>query len=360
MVGAEGGRKMNPSRTYGKATARRFTFYNAEQLGDFEPMTWRVDDLLPTSGLACLFGPSAVGKSFLLLDLVAAIAEGRPWFGHQTTACKILCMVLEGEAGFRKRVSAWSNFHAKPFPENVLFSFDTLALTSEEDVSELLLAIGKAGRFDMVVIDTLNRAAPNADENSSQHMNQLLGAATELQSAINGLVVLVHHTGKDHSRGMRGHSSLFAAMDSVIEITNASHKKIWKLCKSKDGEEGLACSFDLEKVILPGERSGKEVTSCVVIPSDATPCASSVPKPRADRQQLVLDVIQSMLDDSTELGKGGAPDSSPCITIKAAVESTRHLLDVEPRRRSERAKQTIKQLSVSGFVKMSDEWLWKS
>ena len=68
----------------------------------------------------------------------------------------------------------------------------------------------------VVFLDTLNRAAPTADENSSKDMGEILSAAKLLQSLINGLVVLVHHTGKDATKGLRGHSSLFAALDAAV------------------------------------------------------------------------------------------------------------------------------------------------
>jgi hypothetical protein len=71
----------------------------------------------------------------------------------------------------------------------------------------------------VLCLDTLNRAAPTADENSSRDMGEILEAAKRLQAATGGLVVLVHHTGKDSSRGLRGHSSLFAAMDAAVEVS---------------------------------------------------------------------------------------------------------------------------------------------
>ena len=49
-------------------------------------------------------------------------------------------------------------------------------------------------------------------------MGQIIAAAKELQTFVGGLVVLVHHTGKDASKGLRGHSSLQAALDAAIEV----------------------------------------------------------------------------------------------------------------------------------------------
>ncbi len=67
-------------------------------------------------------------------------------------------------------------------------------------------------------IDTLNRSAPDADENSSKDMGLIIDGMKKIQSQCEGLVICVHHTGKDVSKGLRGHSSLLAALDSAIQV----------------------------------------------------------------------------------------------------------------------------------------------
>ncbi len=57
----------------------------------------------------------------------------------------------------------------------------------------------------VVFIDTRNRAAPTADENSSKDMGGILEAAKRLQTLTGGLVVLIHPTGKDTTKGQRAH-----------------------------------------------------------------------------------------------------------------------------------------------------------
>ncbi len=60
-----------------------------------------------------------------------------------------------------------------------------------------------------------------------------------------GLVVLVHHTGKDATKGLRGHSSLFAALDAAIEVSRSGERREWILAKSKDGRDGSTHPFKL-------------------------------------------------------------------------------------------------------------------
>ena len=45
----------------------------------------------------------------------------------------------------------------------------------------------------VVIIDTLNRSAPDADENSSKDMGLIIDGMNEIQSQCEGLVICVHH-----------------------------------------------------------------------------------------------------------------------------------------------------------------------
>ena len=54
------------------------------------PLQWLVRGVLPAQGLACIFGASGSGKSFLALDLCAAIAAGVDWFGFRVTAAPVI------------------------------------------------------------------------------------------------------------------------------------------------------------------------------------------------------------------------------------------------------------------------------
>ena len=60
---------------------QRYKLVSPAALRDLPPLSWCVRGVLPTVGLAALYGPSSSGKSFLAFDMAAAIAEGRDWFG---------------------------------------------------------------------------------------------------------------------------------------------------------------------------------------------------------------------------------------------------------------------------------------
>ncbi len=202
-----------------------------------------------------------------MLDIAAAVAGGDyEWFGRRVTQCPVTYVCLEGEAGMGKRVQAWSRHHNKPVPDAMCFITQPFDLLSD-DVPELAKAIiAGGGSVGLVIIDTLNRAAPGADENSSVDMGNLITAAKQLQSLTGGLVCLVHHTGKDITKGLRGHSSLYAALDGAIEVTATDTRKAWSVAKCKDDVTGDAHPFKLAIVPVGIDDEGDEITSCVPLP----------------------------------------------------------------------------------------------
>lgn len=342
--------------------AKRFNFLTADQLLMLPPLEWRVHGVLPTTGLATIFGPSGSGKSFLLLDLMAAIAEGREWYARKTAPCRILCLVLEGKAGFLQRIRAWEKHNGRPYPGKVSFMMEDFGLNARDDVNDLEAAIRAVGGFDLILIDTLNRAAPNADENSSAAMSQLVSATGKLQAAISGLVILVHHTGKDESRGLRGHSSLFAAMDAALEVKRDGEVRRWRLLKSKDGKDGAEHPFKLTEVDLGEGDQGPE-SSCVI---ERTAAGSSAfddgedDKPKTPNQIAVMGRVNIMLATTTEKGQGGAEPDTPCVKVIDVLDQVKDDVTGGPRHHSQRAKEALDWLVEKQLVNRGGDWLWKT
>lgn len=341
----------------------RFKLITAAELHTLPRLQWIIHGVLPAEGTGAVYGASGSGKSFLLIPMVVQLAEeGGYWFGHRVKGGRrIVVVVLEGEAGFRLRIEAWEKANGRPFPPSVHFVFQAFNLTNRLDVLALAVAIEDAGGADVVVIDTLNRAAPGTDENSSRDMGLIIEATKELQGMTGGLVLLVHHAGKDSSKGMRGHSSLHAALDVAIEVTRSEDRREWIVAKSKDGTDGEAHPFRLEVVDLGEDEEGEPITSCVVVaaePQDGRQRAR--PKlPKGGNQRIVYDALGPLFRDAHTFGKAGAPAVRPCIELEPAVLAIRgRLVDVESKRRTERTRQAITGLVGMGVLGHNEGWLW--
>ena len=218
----------------------------------------------------------------------------------------------------------------------------------------ILAAVGTGA---VVFVDTLNRAAPLADENSSRDMGAILEGAKELQRLTGGLVVLIHHTGKDATRGLRGHSSLFAAMDAAVEVSRDGDRREWKVSKAKDGADGEAHPFRLEVVQLAPDSDGEPVSSCVVRRDTALDDIRAVKLPQGGNQRMVLDALRPLFKAGA-IGKPGAPPMRPCIELEAAISAAAGRLPCASDRRAERTREAISGLVARGVLGCNEGWLW--
>jgi hypothetical protein len=291
--------------------------------------------------------------------MAAAIAEGQRWFDCRVEAAPVVYAALEGEAGFKLRAQAWETSRGRALPDGLRMMLQPFKLTDGQDVIDLA-AVVPAGA--VVVVDTLNRAAPTADENSSRDMGEILEAAKTLQTLTRGLVVLVHHTGKNAAAGLRGHSSLFAAMDAAIEVSREGDRREWKVAKSKDGQDGTAHQFKLQVEALGVEETGEAITSCVVVRDTALDEVRAVKLPQGGNQRVILDALRDLLQKAGPFNTPGAPASCPpgrpSVELEVVLPRLAERLTVAPDRKRERARDGITGLVSRGVVGCDKGWIW--
>ncbi len=338
----------------------RFKLLTARDLANLPPVRWRVRGVLPETGVAAVFGASGSGKSFLVLDLLSAVAAGRPWFGCPAKAGEVLYIGLEGESGIAQRVRAVEAKHG-PLSPGFRFLLQRLDIRKASDRADLVRAVKATGwQWGVVCVDTLNQAAPGMDENSSEAMGEAIAAIKAIQAELGGLVLLVHHTGKDAGRGLRGHSSLLAALDSAIGVARDNDMREWKIHKAKDGVDGEAHPFRLEVVeIGQDEDDGEPVTSCVVVPEErADEAVRRVKLPRGGNQKIIWEALGELLKASVDFGKADAPITRPCIELEKAIDLTRSRLTCASDQKTRSARNAITGLVSLGCLKHREGWLW--
>lgn len=345
------------------APAMRFKLLQPVDLLQRPALRWLVRHVLPAEGLGCIFGASGSGKSFLALDLAAHVVEGQRWFGYRVEAAPVVYVALEGEAGFSQRVNAWQAHHQRPLPAGLRFVMQPLSLLEGEDVTDLADAVNACGGAGgLLILDTLNRAAPGADENSSVDMGRIIDAAKTLQGKCGGLVLPVHHSGKDAARGLRGHSSLLAALDASIEVVKLETRREWRMDKAKDGKGDAAHPFRLETVVVGEHEDGEPVTSCAVVPEQSMGEVRRARPPASGNQRVVWDTLSELLStaDPLELSDlpHGIPRGIPVVTLEAALGSIRERMKCEPKRRRERAQDALTALQEKGLVRVEAGFVW--
>jgi hypothetical protein len=133
-------------------------------------------------------------------------------------------------------------------------------------------------------------------------MGTVLSAATRIASEIEGLVVLIHHSGKDASRGLRGHSSLNGAMDAVmcIDRNTTTGIRTWKVTKMKDADDGATGLFEFKIVQLGIDKKGNAITSCFVKEIDGVFAATKTTTAKLGANQKT--VLAALKTDDTADG----------------------------------------------------------
>ena len=337
----------------------RFNLLDRNAIMAQPPLRWRIKYLLPETGIAALYGPSGSGKSYLGIDAGISIALGNTWFGNRVFACAVTYVILESEASLRNRVEAWEVHNKVHIPPNFKAIAQPFELADHQQVEDLGSILPKGG---VVIIDTLNRAAPGLDENSSQDMGRILAGMKRLQEITGGLVLIVHHTGKDASKGLRGHSSLLAALDGAIEVERNAMGRTWSAAKVKDGEDGKRVAFQLNVIDLGKDADGDPITSCAVGPD--TGAIFRQPPPTGKNQKSALAAIRSALSTSSTLGMAGAGAQDQCLPFEDAVDAAAEaMVGVEVKRRKPRAREAVQGLVESAHLRRGldndgEEWLW--
>lgn len=268
-----------------------------DQVSAMPAVQWLIKDVMPAQGIGAVYGPSRSGKSFLVLDLLGAVASEREtWFGNKIKAhVPVVYLALEGEHGVPQRIRAYIEERGMPSKE-FRFIFTGLSILVQDDVAALIQSIKALGmERPIICIDTLNQATPGMDENSSD-MGLAIQAMKRIQRETEGLVMIVHHTGKDETKGLRGHSSLLAALDFSIVVTRGEETRSWRSDKIKDGPDDKEFHFGLKTVELGEDEDGDLLSSCVVVEKGA----------------------EAALDMKVAEDVQGKP-----ITVKAAIEAYR-------------------------------------
>ena len=246
-----------------------------------EPVEWLIQDVLPRRGFSALFGPPGSFKSFVALDIAHSIATGTAWMGKEVTSPgAVLYICGEGHGGIGARIRALRLHHkTEPGAKVYVIRHQLNLRSSKEDIQQLQLAISnlvqrEQVRFELVQVDTLARAFGGGNENDSSDMGAFIASLSKIQRLLDCALQIVHHVGKDITKGLRGHSSLLGALDTELELQRldgtlqdnhiAGSGNI-TITKQKDGSDGAKYGFRMVKVNLDNGRLGFDNTQSLAV-----------------------------------------------------------------------------------------------
>ncbi|MET3122623.1 hypothetical protein AAKU67_002225 [Oxalobacteraceae bacterium GrIS 2.11] len=322
-------------------------YFNIRSAADFvhhvKPITWLIKGVLPKATMGVLYGESGSGKSFVAFDISAALGRGIDWNNRRGRQARVLYVVAEGVAGFNSRIRAYCH-QTGCSPKDLCIDVisDVVPNLSEPgSITNLLSDIRTAGPYDLIVMDTFAQVTPGANENSGEDMGKALSYCKKISHVSGAMVLLVHHSGKDASKGARGWSGIKAAMDVELEVTRYENDRCLTVTKLKDGQgEGDQYGFNLHTVVLGQDDDGDDITSCIVGYCEA----KALKKPQKPKRLGELEMM--VLSATHELCGADVASKVPYMSLRDAAINQ---LIVEPGSRDQRASRISR--AVESLIK---------
>lgn len=256
-----------------------FETLSLDELVNMPPPTWLIEGLIPQHGLVLLYGRPGEHKTFIAVDGSLRVAYGLDWHGRAVKRVGVLFIAGEGRFGIGQRIKGWRKKHGlsgvdAPF-KLLPVAVHMLDPTNIEKLKRTIDQVREEVDFEigMVVIDTVSRAIPGQDENSQEAMSLFVDACAEIQNHCGGVVVGIHHSGKDADRGMRGSTVLLGGCDTAIRVAKEEDHTVLSVEKQKDGEEIEDVHFAMEVVDITSGLGKEQSTLVPVIGAGATPAA---------------------------------------------------------------------------------------
>ena len=326
LVGGEMIYSQSPSKPASKANYNPLPL---EWAGDVEAQLagfWLIKHLLPSQGIALIYGHPGSAKTFVAIDFAFHIAMGWPWNGRRVRKGLVVYVGAEGVNGLRNRMVAFRKAHSLDGQRIPLALIPTPIdmQAPDADTPRLIEAIRQAALIYggqepvAVIIDTLSKTFGAGKENTDD-MATYVANCQRVSFEFGCCVLPVHHRPKDaDSTEPRGHSSLKGGVDTVLLIEAGSPRRI-SVTKQKDAEFADDVAFNLRSVDLGTDEDGDPVTSCVIEITDAAPRKAKGPK-LTDGQALTFKALEQTIRDAGEFQPANLPDhlTRPGVSFKVA------------------------------------------
>lgn len=287
-----------------------------DDLPDFENMAdaWEnmpdlapplIENVLRQGHKMLLAGPSKAGKSFALIELAIAIAEGRKWLGWQCAKGKVLYVNLElDKASCLHRVKDVYEKLAIP-AQNLpnLRIWNLRGLTKPMDkLAASMIWRAKRENFLAVIIDPIYKVI-TGDENSADQMAHFCNQFDKVCTALGCAVIYCHHHSKGSQGGKRSMdrasgSGVFARdPDALLDMTELTlTEDITKQLKNNEG--CLVCADylnryapDVIKEASPDDLLSRSAAMKL--------CCDNLPRDQYEALKMALVASDSYVDQTT-------------------------------------------------------------
>lgn len=206
----------------------------------FRPVEYVVPGLIP-EGLSYIIAAPKIGKSWFVLDMAIAAADGGTFLGFRLKARPVLYLALED--GPRRLQSRGHILGVSTFPESITFVNRTKPADALPMMREFM---GRnEGRRPLVVLDTLGKIKPGKSPAAGayEHDYAVSAGLKDVADDNDGSVVVVHHNRKTESadflEDVSGTQGIAGAADTILVIRRRRTETEGELhVTSRDADEG--------------------------------------------------------------------------------------------------------------------------
>ena len=291
-----------PGEAARQAKPKRLRVATARDVMAEPPPVEVVEGLAWAGGVSVIVSESGAGKTFVMLNLSAAVGAGLPWHGRYTQEGSVVYVSYEGDA-LGLRLEALHNQGQRLDHLHIIRAQDPLSprLTPDGELQsrgelDLIEALGALSQqiqannhppITMVIIDTV-AASMSGNESATEHVAAYLRAVRRVLSTVpTAAGVLVHHAGwqdgDTQRKRERGSSAWRGNCDGTFYLEAGEYDAdsrtadiTLRALKVRDGEKPPPLRLIRRRVeLLRMNRRGEPVTSCVI---------ERDPKSREDRE----------------------------------------------------------------------------
>lgn len=186
---------------------------------DIQPLEWLVVPFFHKRKNNFIYGPSESFKTFCTLDLALSIAHGENFLQmYPTEQGKVVWVAAEGASSLPGRIKAWLEDRQIEFnAENWLFYDEPFNLSNKAETMKLIRDL-KDEKPVAIFFDTWFDCTSGIEEAASKDNSVVKDHCLQLIRELDCALMFIAHTGKDATKGIRGHSSVPAGADSIMEV----------------------------------------------------------------------------------------------------------------------------------------------
>ena len=223
-----------------------------------------------------IYGQYGTGKSLLAINIAELLAlnieDAANWdIGEWQVRNPTGCLYIDGEMGvveLRERLDQFKYLGKQqypvlgfPLPEYQLATEDDFFLSERKNQLQIISWLKDHPDYKLLILDSVTTLFGLTDENNNAEWSNKINPLLRDLKALGVATIILHHSGKDERRGLRGASAMGAMAHNIFALINHKDKDIdegeayFTLIKNKQRAAGFQFkSFDIHYTQDSGQR----------------------------------------------------------------------------------------------------------